>query len=76
MFAFSLSLALASVASTLGLAHADKPAVFVDRFQPAAAGGYDVVSFFSGAPAQGVECLCDGRTDAACGDARHAAAGA
>lgn len=36
-----------------GAAHADKPTVFVERFQPAAAGGYDVVSFFSGTPVRG-----------------------
>ena len=49
----ALSLAITGVAVTMSTAHADKPAVFVDHFQPAAAGGYDVTSFFTGTPVLG-----------------------
>lgn len=38
---------------TAGAAHADKPPVFVEAFAPAAAGGYDVTSFFAGTPVAG-----------------------
>lgn len=40
-------------AAPLSVAHADKPAVFVERFQNVAAGGYDLTSFFTGAPVRG-----------------------
>ncbi len=49
----ALSLAVTGVAVPMSTAHADKPAVFVDLFQPAAAGGYDVTSFFTGTPVAG-----------------------
>jgi YHS domain-containing protein len=47
------ALGLALVAGA-GVAHADKPATYTEILNPAAAGGYDVVSFFSGTPARGV----------------------
>lgn len=49
----ALSVAFIGAAIPLSAAHADKPAVFVELLQPAAAGGYDVTSFFSGAPVVG-----------------------
>jgi YHS domain-containing protein len=49
----SLILALALLAGAPAAAFADKPPVFVEFLQPAAAGGYDVVSYFAGAPLQG-----------------------
>ena len=53
LLTLAFGLAVTGVAATVAVAHADKPAVFVDRFQPAAAGGYDVTSFFTGTPVTG-----------------------
>jgi YHS domain-containing protein len=52
----SIGLAVAAVGATAGLsvAHADKPPVSVELLQPAAAGGYDVTSYFTGTPVVGV----------------------
>lgn len=52
-FTRALAIGVAFASVPLGAALADKPAVFVERFQPAAAGGYDVTSFFTGAPVAG-----------------------
>ena len=51
--ALSFAFALPFVAAMAGPAHADKPAVFVERFQNVAAGGYDLTSFFAGTPVRG-----------------------
>lgn len=53
--ALAFTLAVTGVAATapFSAAYADKPAVFVERFQNAAAGGYDLTSFFGGAPVRG-----------------------
>jgi YHS domain-containing protein len=53
--ALSLGFAVAALGAgaSLSVAHADKPPVFVEAFQSAAAGGYDVVSYFAGTPLQG-----------------------
>ena len=55
--AVSLALSVAAtglaVTAVTDAAWANKPAVFVDTFQPAAAGGYDVTSFFTGHPVAG-----------------------
>ncbi|MDX2233338.1 MAG: YHS domain-containing (seleno)protein [Hyphomonadaceae bacterium] len=53
--ALSIGLAVAGIAATatLSLAHADKPPVSVELFQQAAVGGYDVTSYFAGAPVVG-----------------------
>ncbi len=56
---FVRSLALAAGLAFVGAgamttaAYADKPAVFVERFQNVAAGGYDLTSYFAGAPVRG-----------------------
>jgi hypothetical protein len=50
----TLALAIGlALTAPVTLAHAEKPAVFVEAFQTAAAGGYDVTSFFSGTPVPG-----------------------
>lgn len=51
----SALLAVTGVAAggAMSAAYADKPAVFVERFQNVAAGGYDLTSFFTGTPVRG-----------------------
>ena len=51
----SLGLAVAAIGASaaVSVAHAAKPAIFVEAFQPAAAGGYDLTSFFTGTPVVG-----------------------
>ena len=51
--ALSAGLALVGVGAMTPAAYADKPAVFVERFQNVAAGGYDLTSYFSGTPVRG-----------------------
>lgn len=51
--AVSVAAAGLAVAGATDAAWANKPAVFVDTFQTAAAGGYDVTSFFTGTPVVG-----------------------
>lgn len=51
--ALAAGLAIAGIGATATVAHADKPAVFVERFQSVAAGGYDLTSFFAGTPVRG-----------------------
>lgn len=51
--ALAAGLALIGVGAMTTAAHADKPAVFLERFQNVAAGGYDLTSYFVGAPARG-----------------------
>lgn len=47
--ALSVVVAVAGAAA----AHANKPPVSVELLQPAAAGGYDVTSYFTGSPVRG-----------------------
>lgn len=53
----SLGLAVASIGVIVALstsAHAaPKPAVYTERSQPAAVGGYDLTSYFAGDPVRG-----------------------
>lgn len=52
-FALSAALAFTSLGAMTTTAHADRPAIFVERFQSVAAGGYDLTSYFSGTPMRG-----------------------
>ena len=57
MLTLSLGLAVFGLGASLafsGAAHAGtKPAVFTEILQPAAVGGYDLTSYFAGAPVRG-----------------------
>lgn len=52
-FALGMAFAVVAIVAPASSARAETPAVYVDRTQAAAVGGYDLTSYFAGAPVRG-----------------------